>query len=423
MGDGKRTAGKEGGLRILFCGMHHAPELIGIGKYSGELTEHLAESGHQVAVVTAQPHYPEWSVRPPYRNRYSQEMRNGVRIHRAPLLLKSPMRGVWRLIAPLSFAAFASPVILWRALRDRPHVVVCVAPTLFVAPAAWLAAKLTGAGSALHIQDLEIDAAFVVGHLKAGFMQRLALGFEKWIMTRFDRVVTISDRMADRIAAKGVRREHLAVVRNWVDLEKIKPLAGSNAYRQTLGVQDGEFVVLYAGAIGRKQALHIVLEAAALLVDRSDIRFVIAGDGPELPELKARYEGKPNVAFLPLQPADRLCELLNAADLHVLPQDRDMADLVLPSKLGGVLASGRRLVVMADPGTELHTFLGDVATIIEPGDSQALARAVLELAGIPSVTYAPGLALASRLDARHNLAAFEVLLRGLVPCPGALHRS
>lgn len=400
--------------------MHHAPELIGIGKYSGELAEHLAGAGHQVTVVTAQPHYPEWSVRLPFRNRYSREVRNGVRIHRAPLLLVSPMRGVWRLIAPLSFAAFASPVVVWRAIRERPDVVVCVAPTLFVAPAVWLAAKLTGAGSALHIQDLEIDAAFVVGHLRAGFMQRLALWFEKWIMGRFDRVITISDRMADRIAAKGVSREQLAVVRNWVDLEKIRPLDGPNSYRQAMGVRENEFVVLYAGAIGRKQALHIVLEAAALLADRDDIRFVIAGDGPDLPDLKARYESQSNVDFLPLQPAEKLCELLNAADVHVLPQDRDMADLVLPSKLGGVLASGRRLVVMADPGTELHTFLGDVATMIAPGDSRALADAVEELRDAPSGLHTVGVALASRLDACRNLGEFQTLLIGLARRPGSV---
>ncbi|MFN3930131.1 MAG: WcaI family glycosyltransferase [Brevundimonas sp.] len=409
----KRAAREDRALKVLFCGMHHAPELIGIGKYSGELAEHLASVGHRVTVVTAQPHYPEWSVRPPYRNRYADETCNGVRIHRAPLLLKSPMKGVWRLIAPLSFAAFASPVVLWRALRERPDVVVCVAPTLFLAPAAWLAARMTGAGSALHIQDLEIDAAFVVGHLKAGLMQRLALGFERWVMRRFDRVITISGRMAERIVAKGVETGRVTVLRNWVDLEKIRPLEGPNGYRQTLGVQDDQFVVLYAGAIGRKQALHIVLEAATLLGDRADIRFIIAGDGPELPVLKGRYESQPNVDFLPLQPADKLCDLLNAADVHVLPQDRDMADLVLPSKLGGVLASGRRLVVMADPGTELHSFLGDVATIIEPGNSGALADAIVHLRGAPGGLHAEGVALASKLDARRNLGDFEALLRGL----------
>jgi colanic acid biosynthesis glycosyl transferase WcaI len=200
------------------------------------------------------------------------------------------------------------------------------------------------------------------------------------------------------------------VVRNWVDLDAIRPMTGVNAYRTMLNLPNDAFVVLYAGAIGKKQVLHVVLDAAEKLADRPGIRFVIAGEGPELADIKSRYGGLPNVQFLPLQPADRLCELLNLADLHVLPQDRGVADLVLPSKLGGVLASGRRLVVMADPGTELHTFLGEVGILTEPGNAEALAGAIEEASRGERNTYEAGRRLADRLDSRINLAEFEAAL-------------
>jgi len=103
---------------------------------------------------------------------------------------------------------------------------------------------------------------------------------------------------------------------------------------------------------------------------------VICGDGPEKQTLIDQYVILPNVHFLPVQPEDRLCELLNLADLHALPQDRNAADLVLPSKLGGMLASGRRILVTADPGTELYELLGDIATIVPPGNVQLLADAI-----------------------------------------------
>jgi len=64
------------------------------------------------------------------------------------------------------------------------------------------------------------------------------------------------------------------------------------------------------------------------------------------------------------------------ADLHILTQDRSTADLVLPSKLGGMLASGRNILVMADPGTELHDLLNGAAIIVPTGDVQALADAI-----------------------------------------------
>lgn len=406
--DTPATSGRA--LRVLFCGEHHWPELISNGKYSGEIVDFLASRGHRMTVVTAQPHYPEWAIHSPARNTYSRETVGGVEIHRSPLFLKRPMRGIWRLIAPATFGMFASPIILWRALVERPDVIVCVVPTMSIGPAVWVAARLVGAGTVLHVQDLEVDAALAVGHIGPGLLQRAALAAEAWLMRRFDTVITISDRMADRLRAKRVKNDRLRVIRNWVDLDAIRPLSGPNAYRRLLLLPDDSFVVLYAGAIGKKQVLHVVLDAAGKLVDRPGVRFVIAGEGPELVDLKARYGGLPNVQFLPLQPADRLCELLNLADLHVLPQDRGVADLVLPSKLGGVLASGRRLAVMADPGTELHAFLGDVGILVEPGNAEALAVAIEQASKGERNTYEPGRRLADRLDARTNLAEFEAAL-------------
>lgn len=408
-GQDKGTAGSKA-LRVLFCGEHHWPELISNGKYSGEIVDFLAGRGHKLTVVAAQPHYPEWEVLPPARNKYGRETVGGVDIHRSPLFLRRPMRGIWRMIAPATFGMCASPIILWRAIVERPDVIVCVVPTMAIGPAVWLAARFVGAGTVLHVQDLEVDAALAVGHLGRGPLQRAALAVEAWLMRRFDTVITISDRMADRLRGKGVTDHRLRVIRNWVDLEAIRPMPGANAYRQMLELEDDAFVVLYAGAIGKKQVLHVVLDAATKLANRPGIRFVIAGEGPELAGLKSRYGNLRNVQFLPLQPADRLCELLNLADLHVLPQDRGVADLVLPSKLGGVLASGRRLVVMADPGTELHGFLGEVGIFTEPGNAEALAVAIEEASNGDRSTFEAGRRLAHRLDARTNLAEFESAL-------------
>ena len=61
----------------------------------------------------------------------------------------------------------------------------------------------------------------------------------------------------------------------------------------------------------------------------------------------------PNVRFLDLQPNDRLNDLLGLADIHLLPQRSGAADLVMPSKLTGMLASGRAILATASPETQL----------------------------------------------------------------------
>lgn len=366
-----------GPARILIHGLNFSPEPIGIGRYSGELASYLAAEGDAVEVVTALPHYPGWKSHPPYKNgRYTNDVRDGIKVIRCPLLLHSSGRGIWRLLAPLTFAVAAAPVVFWRIIASRPHTVVCVEPTLMSAPAALLAAKLVGARSVLHVQDLEIDAAFNVGHLQGSWLRNTAKAFERFMLRRFDVVITISERMAQRLVVNGARPESIKVIRNWVNTSKIKYLEGPNAFRQQLGISDNAFVVLYSGQIGPKQALDVLLKAALECKDDPSIHFVVAGDGPSKQPLIDTYGHLLNVHFLPIQPEEKLCELLNLADLHVITQAPNTADLVLPSKLGGMLASGRMVLVTADQGTELADLLTDAAIVVPPGDASAVAAAI-----------------------------------------------
>lgn len=367
---------------VVVYGMNYAPEIAGVGRYTGEIAEYLAAEGMDVTVVTTPPHYPGWRIQSGYRNRYSSAKENGVRIIRVPLALRERMGGIWRLVAPLSFAVTSAPIVFWQILRHRPDTVFCVEPTLFAAPVAQLAARLVGAQTLLHVQDLEVDAAFAVGHLgEKGWLKKLGYGFERLTLRGFDKVITISNRMAEKLAEKGIRRDRLSVIRNWVDLSHIYPMEEVSPYRAELGFAEEDFVVLYSGNLGAKQGLNVLLDAAESLKDEKRIHFVIAGEGPVKAALQARSQALDNVRFLPFQPMARLNEFLNMPDLHVLPQERGAADLVLPSKLGGMLASGKQVLVTADEGTELAEFLAGAALISPPGDSSALAQNIRRTRG------------------------------------------
>ena len=397
---------------LLIYGVNYAPELTGVGRYTGELACAMAERGYTVNVVTTPPHYPGWHARAPYSAwRYMSEDRHGIHVNRCPIMLYRAGRGIWRLLAPLSFALTSAPVFIARALKTRPRVILCVEPTLFVAPLAILMARLLRARTVLHVQDLEVDAAFAVGHLPAsGPLQRLAAWFEQSVLHRFDEVVTISERMAQRLQAKGVQPTQLTVIRNWVDTTRIFPTSGANAYRKLLGVRATDFVVLYAGQIGAKQALHVLMAAAEMLKAHRDIHFVIAGEGPFKRVLVDQSGGRSNIHFLDLQPEERLNELLNLADCHVLPQDPVVSDLVLPSKLGGMLASGRRIIAMAEPASEVGRFLEGAARLVAPGDAEALATALLEAKDSADHDPNPALAKAVALSAAAAFQDFEAAL-------------
>ena len=370
--------------RVLIYGMNYAPEFAGVGKYTGEIAEYLASTGAAVTVVTTPAHYPGWQVQDTFHNgRYTSEVRNGVVVLRCPLLLRRAMGGIWRLLAPLSFALTSAPVVVWQILRYRPDMALCIVPTLFGAPAMLLAARMVGARTVLHVQDLEVDAAFAVGHLSSWtWLRRFGFAMEAAIITRFSQIITISERMAEKIAQKGADGRRIDVVRNWVDIDLIRPLQTVSPYRRELGYSANDFIVQYSGNIGRKQGLGILLQAARRVAADPRIKFVIAGEGPLKAELMAEYEDLANVRFYGFQPHERLSEFLGMADLHALPQDPEATDLVLPSKLGGMLASSRPILVMAEPGTELVQFLKDSVTFIPPGALEALVEAVRRAAGL-----------------------------------------
>jgi colanic acid biosynthesis glycosyl transferase WcaI len=407
-----KTASPASRLRILIYSINYAPELIGAGRYAGELGAYLAAKGAEVDVLTAAPHYPGWTVKPPYRGfSYQREVLDGACVTRCPMVMRTRMRGTWRILAPFSFAVFSAPLAFWSIIRRRPQTVVVVEPTVFVAPVALLAAWLIGARTLLHVQDLEIDAGFSVGHLSGALPERFAKICERFLLARFCSVVTISNAMLSRLVDKGVKPERLSIVRNWVDIKKIRPLPREgNSFRRELGLSDGDFVALYAGNIGVKQALHIVFEAAERLAAEPGLVFVIAGDGPEKANLKAHYGHLPNLRFLPLQPEERLCELLNLADLHLLPQERSVADLVLPSKLGGMLASGRDILVCADPGTELHNFMSGSAITVRPGDSVHMAAEIRKRVHVGTPARLGPNPLVFMLEREATLAKFAELI-------------
>jgi colanic acid biosynthesis glycosyl transferase WcaI len=368
-------------MRILIYSANFAPEQTGIGKYSGEMAWWLAEHGHEVRVVCAPPYYPMWQVVKKYRwPLYRREQWRGVDVWRTPLWVPKSPNGLTRLLHLLSFAMTSFPVMLWQ-IAWRPDVVLTVAPAFMCAPAGLLTAWACRAQRWLHLQDFEVDVAFRMGLLKGRLLQRMALRMESSLLRRFDTVSTISGRMMQRLQAKGVVDGKARYLPNWVDLSRIRPKNGS--YRAQLGISKESIVVLFSGTLSGKQGLMVIPEAAKLLKDRSDIVFLVCGDGVMKPELEAAAAGLPNVRFMPLQPAGRVSDLLGMADIHLLPQSPDAADLVLPSKLCGMLASGRPVIATCRRETEISEIVSQCGIVVAPENGGELARAIAVLADDP----------------------------------------
>ncbi len=382
------------------------------------MAEWLAARGHEVHVVTAPPYYPAWRIRADYRGKFfrTEHPSPGLTVFRTPLYVPEKPSGVKRMLHLFSFMLGSLPTMV-RQIFWKPEVIWTVEPTFFGAPLALLIGRATGARCWLHVQDYEVDAAFDLGLLPAkGAVHALALRLERFFTQAFDRVSSISPMMVRRAEEKGIPADRVTLFPNWVDVDSIQPetTGQRNDVREELALA-GKTVLLYSGNMGNKQGLEALAPLAAAFEGDDSVHFVFCGDGAFRPQLEALVSGRRNVTLLPLQPLERLGSLLNAADIHLLPQRGGAADLVMPSKLTGMFSSGRPVLATADAGTMLATVIagegdsGAHGIAVAPGDPAALYEAARVLVESPSLRRTMG--ANARAYAVRWLGREEVLLR------------
>jgi len=259
--------------------------------------------------------------------------------------------------------------------------------------------------------------------LKGKTLRALCTGVECRLLRAFDRVSTISGRMLDRAAAKGVDPAKRISLPNWADISGIQPLTQPSTFRRELGIPKDAIVALYSGNMGGKQGLEVLGDVAAKFRGNDKVHFVFCGAGTARDALVSQCAAMANVHFLDLQPLERLAQLLGLADIHLLPQRADAADLVMPSKLTGMLSSGRPVIAGARPETELAQVVASCGLVVTPEDAQAFADAIVTLAGDQSLRQSLGHNARQwaeqHLDRDAVLARFEEELLGCAAVAGA----
>ena len=371
---------------LLIAG-NYFPEPTGIGKYNGEMMKWLAEQGHSCTVITTFPYYPQWKIQEKYSKRcfwfkterIDFDYSSIIKVIRCPHYIPKNPSGVYRLISEFSFFFSAYLVVLFLLFKEQFDYIITVAPPFEIGLLGVLYKKIRGGKFICHIQDLQIDAARDLGMIKSRRIINFFLIIERYILKQSDYVSTISLGMIEKVKKKCGKE--VLYFPNWVDIDLFYPLENKEEIKREYGFKSTQKIILYSGAIGHKQGLEAILQAAKRLEYLVDIKFAICGSGPykEILVNMAAQMNLKNLIFLPLQKPSKLNCFLNMADLHLVLQKTDGADLFLPSKLSTILSVGGVAIVTASNGSSLYNIMNstNMGILIEPENQDELVAAII----------------------------------------------
>jgi glycosyltransferase involved in cell wall biosynthesis len=380
----RHTTGTPDNVRILFLCQYFPPEMGAPAARTFEHAREWARAGHQVTVVCGKPNHPDGIIPPKYRGPllYREDI-EGIRVLRC-WLYATPNRGVIK--RSVAFMTFMFSSMFFGAFfSGRCDVVVATSPQLLCAIAGWAVSVLKWKPFVFEVRDLWPKQIIDLGAVRNRFIIALLKSAEMFLYRRARRIVVVAPATREEIAARGIPAGNIHTITNGINDRFFQPKDRMVALRDTYG-WGGDIIVMYIGTHGLSQGLSTVIEAAELLRDRKDIRFVFAGQGAEREMLMriARERGLANVQFLPMQSKERMPDFYAAADICLVPlKKRDYFLYNIPSKMFEIMACARP-IVLGVQGQALEVLNAAGAGVaVEPENARAYADAIRELAGDP----------------------------------------
>ncbi len=366
-------------MKILFLSHYYAPEVNAPASRLSEHARFWAEAGHDVTVVTCAPNHPNGILYPGYHNRvFARENIGGIDIVRLWTYLAANEGFLSRII---NYVSYFLSVLLWRWRLPKADIVISTSPQFFCGLAGWLFQSKKRPWI-LEIRDLWPESIVAVGAMKASPLIRLLEWLERWAYRRADLIIAVTDSFVDHIKPL-CRDTPIAVIKNGVALSAYR--GGKDSEAQAFRAAhdlEGKFIAAYVGTMGMAHGLQTILDAADALRTRTDIVFLLVGDGADMKNLMREREERnlTNVCYIGRQPKEAMPTIWHAADAAlVLLRPSDTFKKVIPSKMFEAMAAERPIVLGVE-GEALDLLEKSKGGIgIRPGDAAALVHALTRL--------------------------------------------
>jgi colanic acid biosynthesis glycosyl transferase WcaI len=352
--------------RILVLNQYYWPGVEATAHLLTELCECLAGE-FDVTVVTAA----RGDEAPAGRS-----ARNGVKIARVRATAYDRTKLFLR---ATNYTSYLASSLLHVLTEERPDLILCMTDPPVIGDIGYAAAKRFRVPLVVISQDVFPEIAIELRRLENPLVVKTLRLLINFYLRKADTVVAIGERMRQRLVEKGARPERVVVISNWVRTEAIQPVPQENDWAREHGLA-GRFVVMHSGNIGHAQDLDSLVRAATFLRDLDDVTVALIGAGARLADLSALAERleADNVTFLPYQPRPALSQSLSTGSVHVVGLAKGLSGFVVPSRLYGVMAAGRPVIVSADEDSETAQVVltAGAGIVVPPGSPDKIAAAI-----------------------------------------------
>ena len=372
--------------RFLILTQHFPPEVGAAQTRLHAFAKQLQAHGHEVRVVTALPNYPRGEVFPEYRNmRVVREQIDGLHVTRTWIRPATGRNVLKRLLGYWSFAISSLPACM---REPKPDFIFVESPPLFLGITAYVCSRLRRVRFILNVADVWPGSARELGIVRSRLLLWFGERLERFLYRTAYRVTVQTNGVRSYIGAiVGVAK--VMVFYNGVDTSEFLPRETASV--PWVGPRESAF--LFAGTLGYAHCWDVILEAAELLRSRSDIVFLLVGDGPEKARLVEQSQNKSleNIRFVERRPVSEMPVLFASCRATVIPLRRgELLKTTRPSKVFPALACESPVIFGGEGETAQLLLENRCGIVVPPEDGPAFAEAVVRLADHPEEARALG---------------------------------
>ncbi|WP_033541954.1 glycosyltransferase family 4 protein [Planococcus sp. CAU13] len=366
--------------KIVFVINYFYPDLASTGQLMTDLCLHL-QSKYDITVVATQPHYANQTVESIVR--FETEYLERIKVVRIKMPNVIKESKISRIKYITSYFLLANIALLKEKNTDIIYTIS--QPPVLGGLIGTIGKVLKNSKHVYNIQDFNPEQAIAINYAKSKIVTKIAKKIDMINCSFSDCIVLVGSDMKNTLETRFADKKvpNNIVINNWTDEENLRPLSkthdGVTRFLEKYKLED-KFIIMYSGNIGLYYDLENIIQVILKFKNIRNLAFVFIGDGAtkkQLEEFKIKNNME-NVYFLPYQDKEEIKYSFNAANVHLVVNQKGIKGVSVPSKIYGVMAAGKPIIGVLEKGSEAAEIISasDCGILVEPKEYEEIFGAI-----------------------------------------------